>query len=77
MQTLGTKEAADYLNLPESHIIRLIERGRLPFSEARGQRYIEVGDLDTYQNELKAVRKEALHFLVAQAQELDMGYSDS
>lgn len=74
--TIGTQEAADYLDISRPHMVRLLERGEIPFSKVGSHRRIKVSDLVGYQKKMKASRRKKLNFLAKQAQELNLGYSN-
>lgn len=74
--SVGTQEAADYLEVSRPYLVRLLEKGEIPFSKAGTHRRIRVSDLVTYQKKMKATRKKQLNSLVKQAQEFNLGYSN-
>jgi excisionase family DNA binding protein len=74
---VGTQEAADYLNVSRPYVIRLLEKGKLPFSKVGALRRIKVSDLIGYQKKMRATRRKQLNFLARQAQELCLGYSNA
>ena len=73
---IGTQEAADYLEVSRPYVVRLLEKGDIPFSKAGTHRRIKVADLVAYQKRMKATRRKQLGFLAKQAQELTLGYSN-
>lgn len=73
---IGTQEAADYLGVSRPYIVRLLEKGEIPFSKVGTHRRIKVSDLVAYQKKMKATRKKQLNFLAQQAQEFSLGYSN-
>ena len=73
---IGTQEAANYLDVSRPHVVRLLEKGEIPFSKAGTHRRIKVSDLVAYQKKMKATRRKQLNFLAQQAQELGLGYSN-
>jgi excisionase family DNA binding protein len=74
--TIGTQEAADYLDVSRPYIVRLLEKGEIPFSKVGTHRRIKVSDVIAYQKKTKVKRRKQLNFLAQQAQDLDMGYSN-
>jgi len=74
--TVGTQEAADYLEVSRPYVVRLLEKGEIPFSKVGTHRRIKVSDLVGYQKKMKATRRKQLSFLAKQAQELNLGYSN-
>ena len=73
---IGTQEAANYLDVSRPHVVRLLEKGEIPFSKAGTHRRIKISDLVAYQKKMKATRRKQLNFLAQQAQELGLGYSN-
>jgi len=72
---LTTQQAADLLNVSRPHFVKLLESGQGPaFHNVGRHRRILFKDLMEYRDEMKSKQNEALDELVAQAQELNMGY---
>lgn len=71
---LTTQEAANILNISRPHIVKLLEKGEIPFSKTGTHRRIRYQDLMAYQGQQTAKSKMALDELVSQAQEHSMGY---
>ncbi len=71
---LSTQEAAKYLNVSRPHVVKLLERGEIPFTKAGSHRRVKFNDLLTYQEKAKAIQKKQLNFLAKQAQDLHLGY---
>lgn len=71
---LSTQEAAKYLNVSRPHVVKLLERGEIPFTKAGSHRRVKFNDLLTYQEKAKANQKKQLNFLAKQAQGLHLGY---
>ena len=74
--TVGTQEAADYLEASRPYVVRLLEKGEIPFSKVGTHRRIKVSDLVAYQKKMKSTRRKQLNFLAQQAQELNLGYTN-
>jgi len=74
--TIGTQEAANYLEVSRPYVVRLLEKGEIPFSKVGTHRRIKISDLVAYQKKIKAIRRKQLNFLARQAQELNLGYSN-
>jgi excisionase family DNA binding protein len=74
--TIGTQEAAQFLEVSRPYIIRLLDKGEIPFSRVKTRRRIKISDLVAYQTKMRRTRKKQLKFLTRQAQELNLGYSD-
>jgi len=69
---LTTQEAADLLNVSRPYLIKLLEKGKIPFEKVGSHRRIKAEDLFKYQSELAQNKKAALDELSQQAQDLDM-----
>lgn len=72
---LTTQQAADFLNVSRPYFVKLLEKNEGPEYHRVGRhRRVYFKDLRAYRDELEKQKNEALDALVAQAQELDMGY---
>jgi excisionase family DNA binding protein len=71
---LTTQEAAALLNVSRPCLMTLIESGVLPARWVGKHQRIYVSDVMSYKEHIDRARHETLDGLVAQAQELGMGY---
>lgn len=73
---LTTTEAALILNVSRPYVVDLLESGKIPFRKVGVRRRILYQDLMAYKKRIDNQRKSTLTELTAQAQELNMGYSN-
>ncbi|GIX16035.1 MAG: hypothetical protein KatS3mg119_0221 [Rhodothalassiaceae bacterium] len=71
---LTTQAAADLLNVSRPFLIRMLERGELPYRMVGTHRRIPAEAVRRYKERMQREGRRALDELVAEAQELDLGY---
>lgn len=71
---LSTQQAAEMLGMSRPHVVKLLEKGIIPFKKVGSHRRILLDDLIRYESELKEERTKGLSFLAEQSQELNLGY---
>jgi len=71
---LTTQQAADLLGVSRPFLIKEIKAGKLKFQMVGTHRRIQYKDLMAYKEKLQSDHNRAMDELVAQAQELNMGY---
>jgi excisionase family DNA binding protein len=71
---LTSQQAADFLNVSHSFLMKLIENEELSEHRVEGDRYIRFDELMAYKQNIDEERRKVLTELVREAQELEMGY---
>jgi excisionase family DNA binding protein len=71
---LTSQEAADILNVSRPHLIKLVNRGDIPFHRVGTHRRIKIEDVLAYRDRRDAERDAALSELTRLSEELPGGY---
>ena len=69
---LTTRQAADLLQVSRTHLVHLLEEGRISFRKVGSHRRVRVEDLLAYRSETEFRRRVALDELTALDQELGL-----
>ncbi|RCJ14548.1 DNA-binding protein [Nostoc sp. ATCC 43529] len=67
---LTTQQAADLLNVSRPYLIKLLEQGELPYILVGTHRRIKFEDLIKYKQQRDLKRRQVLHELITESQEL-------
>lgn len=73
-QEMTTQQAADLLNLSRPYLIKMLERGDIPYTKTGTHRRVRLSDVISYKTRRDATRDEALTQLTQLSQ--DMGLYD-
>lgn len=71
---LTTQEAANLLNISRPYLIKLLEKGEIPFHKVGTHRRILFANILIFKDKAHKESQKALDELTKQAQELDLGY---
>jgi|SRR5579863_8653238 len=69
---LTTQEAADLLNVSRTHLVRLLDDGKIASSKVGRHRRVAFGDLMTYKKQRMTERRQALENLIQESEELGL-----
>ncbi len=71
---ISTQQAAEILNVSRPHIIKLLEKGNIPYKKVGSHRRILLQDILEYESKFKKKRRKQLNSLASEAQKLNLGY---
>lgn len=66
---LTTQQAADYLGVARTTLVRLLESGEIPMAKPGRHRYVQLQDLVAYQEGIQRRRREVLESMAREAEE--------
>ena len=69
---LTTRQAADLLQTSRTHLVRLLDEGRIPCRKVGAHRRVRVRDVLDYRREMESRRRKALDALTAVDQDLGL-----
>ncbi|MFA7336973.1 MAG: helix-turn-helix domain-containing protein [Candidatus Obscuribacterales bacterium] len=73
-KVMETQEAADFLNVSRPYLCKLLDSGEIPHHTVGRFRRVNYEDLLEYKSRRITKQNQAMDELIAQAQELNMGY---
>ena len=71
---ISTQQAAEILNVSRPHVIKLLEKGDIPYKKVGSHRRILLQDILQYESKFKKKRRKQLNNLASEAQKLNLGY---
>ena len=71
---ITTQQAAEILNVSRPHVIKLLEKGDIPFKKVGSHRRILLQDILEYESKFKIERRKKLNQIAKEAQKLNLGY---
>lgn len=71
---LSTQDAANALNVSRPFLIKLLNRGEIPYRKVGTHRRIRKEDLETFQKKHEAKAKKALEQMMGDAEEMGLDY---
>ncbi|MBM4345240.1 MAG: helix-turn-helix domain-containing protein [Deltaproteobacteria bacterium] len=74
-QRLTTQQAASILNISRQYLIRLLEKGEIPYDRTGSHRRLRIEDVLAYRERRSQTRRQALNELVALSEECG-GYDE-
>lgn len=69
-QEMTTQEAADFLNVPQAYLIKLLEQAEIPYTQVDYQQRVNLLYLRKYKEQRDKQRRELLDELIQESQDL-------
>lgn len=66
---LTTQQAADYLGISRPTLVRILERGEIPMTKPGRHRYVQLRDLEAYEQKMRERRHKILDEMAREATE--------
>ncbi len=71
---ITTQQAAEILNVSRPYVIKLLEKGEIPYIKVGSHRRILLQDILEYESKVRSDRRKKLDYLAKEAQQLNLGY---
>lgn len=68
------QDAAKILDVSRHYLVKLVEKGEIPFHKVGKHRKVYASDLLDYKEKIHSASEKTLQKLIKQAQKLNMGY---
>lgn len=68
-QEMTTQEAADFLTVPQSYLIKLLEQGEIPYTQVDSYKRVNLQNLIKYKEERDKQRSKLLDELIQESQD--------
>jgi len=71
---VSTQQAADILNVSRPHVVKLLEKGIIPYKKVGSHRRIKLQDVMSYEEKFRTQQRSSLEIIAKQGQMMGIGY---